>query len=149
MLKHRLSPATMFIFLLAVYMCAYILTQDQRFTQALTVVNAASNENNAHQVFGSISDVQAYRAANSHIPLTVHLPAKDTQLSDRLYQLEGKTIPDAQVLVNGEEVQVDRDGTFRVGSQLTEGENMISVFAQGADERYAYTRYKIVYHDVQ
>lgn len=147
MLKHRLSPTTVFIFLLAIYMCAYLLTQDQRFSQAITVVNAATNENNTQQVFGSITDVQTVGLRHLRLPLSVSLPTKNTHISDRSYQLEGHTLPTAQVLVNGEEISVEKDGAFVVQGQLTEGENIISVFAQEPDESYAYTRYKVVYHD--
>lgn len=64
-------------------------------------------------------------------------PKDGVTLSSPLVKLVGKTIPNADVFVNDEEVKVNANGEFSIELTLDEGENIISVIANDENGNYA------------
>jgi len=61
--------------------------------------------------------------------LTVLTPISESVVNQSTVQVQGRTLPDAVVTVNGEMVAVDGEGRFSTVVLLEEGPNVIEVIA--------------------
>ncbi len=73
-----------------------------------------------------------YRSFAGVPVLIVDSPVDQTRVSSKQVEVVGKTDPSAQVVVNGEEVEVGLDGTFRLVYDLDLGINEILITAENS-----------------
>lgn len=80
-------------------------------------------------------------------PLVLQLdaPAEDTIVSDPTLAVQGKTIPEAVVSVNGDLVKVGHDGSFTTQLRLEEGANDLEVVASDPAGNEKYVIRSVIY----
>lgn len=61
--------------------------------------------------------------------LEIYSPQENVAINDFLFQIKGKTIPDATVFVNGNPADLELDGSFTYSLKLLAGENIIKIKA--------------------
>lgn len=61
--------------------------------------------------------------------LLISSPQEQVVINDFLFQVKGKTIPDATVFVNGNPADLELDGSFTYNLKLLTGENIIKIKA--------------------
>lgn len=71
-----------------------------------------------------------YRQFAGRPVLLVDQPADQTVTSTSFIQVGGRTDPDVQIFVNGEEISVSKDGSFQIGVTLQQGPNRIIITAR-------------------
>ena len=62
--------------------------------------------------------------------LQVSQPATDITINQENFEISGKTNPYALVLINGEQVYIDKDGNFKKEISLSEGLNNLIIEAK-------------------
>ncbi len=77
--------------------------------------------------------------------LEVDAPAEDTVVEDPTLAVRGRTIPEAVVSVDGDLVEVGRDGSFSTQVQLEEGANDLEVVASDPAGNEQYVLRSVIY----
>jgi len=62
--------------------------------------------------------------------LEVNQPPTDITLKEEIFEIIGKTDPSAYLTVNGKEVYIDKEGSFKTEISLSEGLNIIKIEAK-------------------
>lgn len=75
--------------------------------------------------------------SNRSIFVEVVSPKDGATLNSFQVKLVGKTLPNADVFVNDQEVKVNANGEFSIELTLDEGENIVSVVANDENGNYA------------
>lgn len=106
--------------------------------------NSKNNSSNLYQQEKkSIEQVEKNGIKN--ITLEVTSPANNSKTSSSELILKGKTVPNAEVLVNDEETRADTSGNFSVNVAMEEGENIIIVFVNDQNGDYVEKEIKVIY----
>ena len=84
------------------------------------------------------TDVEITGSSNSAIPTTapmekiflqVNEPKNNITVSNPIVNISGKTIPNAYIFINEQELKADANGRFESATTLDEGENYILIVA--------------------
>ncbi len=70
-----------------------------------------------------------YRLLNSAPYLDVTVPQDNLHLTTNKIEVVGKTDPDASLSINGQEIQLKKDGIFTASMTLSEGTNTLEIMA--------------------
>ena len=76
--------------------------------------------------------------------LEIFSPQNQVTINDFLFQVKGKTVPDAAVFVNGNPADLELDGSFTYSLKLLAGENIIKIKAVSRRGKETETIKKIV-----
>ena len=74
---------------------------------------------------------------NSGFMLNILEPQNGITLNNSRVRVKGKTVPNADVFVNNQELKADRQGNFTTIVTLDEGENTIFIVANDYDGNFA------------
>ncbi|TSC63844.1 MAG: hypothetical protein G01um101493_317 [Microgenomates group bacterium Gr01-1014_93] len=68
-----------------------------------------------------------YRFLAGPPSLEIYSPKDQQRLESEIVEVSGKTIPEAKVLINNQEVEVDKEGNFRQELHFSEGTGKITI----------------------
>lgn len=68
-------------------------------------------------------------------PIELFAPSEDKVVNSSTLIVKGKTLPDAKILVNGREINLDKNGNFHYNLELQEGVNSLTIEAIGSNNK--------------
>lgn len=98
-------------------------------TPAAPTYNTAPDQNNPTTTQAVQQSSPTISPAKNQITLTVTSPKNGTEVFIPTIKVVGKTVPNADVSVNDDDLKADAQGNFSAAVNLDEGENFISVLA--------------------
>lgn len=111
---------------------------------ALMVRRQVKNQVYSYSIAPTVTPIVTPKPKMSGLTLAVSTPSNGVLIKTNKTIVMGKTVPNAEVLVNEIEVKADAKGNFSATLTLDEGENTILVFANDADGNYAEKQLTVV-----
>ncbi len=78
--------------------------------------------------------------------LSVTSPGQQSTVSTSDITVQGKTVPNAEVLVNDNSGNADSNGVFAISTSLDEGDNTIVVIANDVDGNFTEQELTVIYN---
>ena len=133
------------ILILIVSMSIYILAQQMASSKVLYSIYALV-PNVTQSVLASpeqapttatLSHTKVENGASSQIRLSLTYPTDGMTIHNNQYELYGLTAPGASVTVNGQDIPVQANGSFKSLVSVDPGQNVTYIVAQQEDGKYS------------
>lgn len=105
----------------------FVITQKNKTAK---VIN-----NRAESIVPIVTSIQP--TVTSEIPLAISQPADRSTVTSPNILIEGKTVPNAEVIINDVEKKANAQGNFSVSILIDEGDNFITIVVVDSEGRYA------------